>query len=230
MSENILVGTIRKHSGKGYSKALRRDGKIPGIFYIHGEDSVPLTLEAKETVSLIASKPALISLELDDGSKKEVVVREVQRDPITSAITHIDFMGITRGVKITVMVPVHIVGEPQGIKAGGILEHLTRELEIECLPKHLPDRLDVEVTELEIGDSLHIRDLSYENIRILTREDVPVVNVMVPKVVVVEEVAEVEAEEAVEAEEEVKAEERAKTADTKAAQQESTDQKSPANK
>ena len=190
MSENTLTANIRKKTGKGYVRALRRDDRIPGIFYFHGEEAVPLTFEAKQINNIIASKPALITLKFDDGSKREVVVREVQRAPLTSAITHVDLMGIKRGEKITIAVPVHLTGEPEGLKAGGILEHLTRELEVECLPKHLPEFFEVDTSELDIGDSLHVRDLSFKNIKILTREDVSVVNVILPKAVIAEEVPE----------------------------------------
>ena len=194
MSETILTATIRKETGKEISKVLRREGKIPGIFYIHGEESVPLTLEAKQVSITIASKPALISLELDDGTKKETVIRQVQRDPVTTTITHVDFMGITRGVKITVTVPVHLSGLAVGTKIGGILEHLTREIEIECLPKHMPDKLDVDVSELDLGDSIHVNDMSYDDITILTSDEVSIASVSLPKIYV-EEVEEEEEEE-----------------------------------
>ena len=200
MSENTIVAKIRKMTGKEHSKVLRREGKIPGIFYIHGEESVPLTLEAKQVSITIASKPALISLELDDGSKKEAVIRQVQRDPVTTTITHVDFMGITRGVKITVFVPMLLSGVPVGTKIGGILEHLTREIEIECLPKNLPDKLEVDVSELDLGDSIHIKDLSFDNINILTPDEVSIASVSLPKIHVEEvEEEEEELEEAAEA-------------------------------
>lgn len=198
MSETILAATIRKETGKENSKVLRREGKIPGIFYIHGEESVPLTLEAKQVSITIASKPALISLELDDGTKKETVIRQVQRDPVTTTITHVDFMGITRGVKITVTVPVHLSGVPVGTKIGGILEHLTREIEIECLPKHLPDKLEMDVSELDLGDSIHVSDMSYDDIKILTPGEVSIANVSLPKIHVEEVEEEEELEEAAE--------------------------------
>ncbi|MCH8285269.1 50S ribosomal protein L25 [candidate division KSB1 bacterium] len=200
MSENTIVAKIRKMTGKEHSKVLRREGKIPGIFYIHGEESVPLTLEAKQVSITIASKPALISLELDDGSKKEAVIRQVQRDPVTTTITHVDFMGITRGVKITVFVPMLLSGVPVGTKIGGILEHLTREIEIECLPKNLPDKLEVDVSELDLGDSIHIKDLSFDNINIVTPDEVSIASVSLPKIHVEEvEEEEEELEEAAEA-------------------------------
>jgi large subunit ribosomal protein L25 len=203
MSVNILSAAVRKNSGKEYAKALRRDGKIPGIFYIQGESPVSLTLEAKDVATLLASKPALISLELDEGKTREAVIREVQRNPITNTVTHLDLMGIKRGVKITVTVPVHLEGTPIGIKFGGIIETISRELDIECFPKDIPDSLVVDISNMDIGDSMHVSDLDFENIKILNRDDVPIVNVILPKVVVVEEeVEEEELEEGVEAPEE----------------------------
>lgn len=203
MSANILSAAVRKKSGKEFAKSLRRDGKIPGIFYIKGEDSVPLTLEAKDIAVILASKPALISLELDDGTTREAVIRQIQRDPITAFVTHLDLMGIKRGVKITVTVPVHLEGTPIGIKLGGIVETISRDLDIECLPKDIPDSLVVDISNMDIGDSLHISDLEYENIKILNRGDVPILNVILPKVVVVEEeIVEEELEEGAEVPEE----------------------------
>ncbi len=203
MSANILSAAVRKKSGKEFAKSLRRDGKIPGIFYIKGEDSVPLTLEAKDIAVILASKPALISLEFDDGTTREAVIRQIQRDPITAFVTHLDLMGIKRGVKITVTVPVHLEGTPIGIKLGGIVETISRDLDIECLPKDIPDSLVVDISNMDIGDSLHISDLEYENIKILNRGDVPILNVILPKVVVVEEeIVEEELEEGAEVPEE----------------------------
>jgi len=203
MSVNILSAVVRKNSGKEYAKALRRDGKIPGIFYIQGESPVSLTLEAKDVAAMLASKPALISLELDEGKTREAVIREVQRNPITNTVTHLDLMGIKRGVKITVTVPVHLEGTPIGIKFGGIIETISRELDIECFPKDIPDNLVVDISNMDIGNSMHVSDLDFENIKILNRDDVPIVNVILPKVVVVEEeVVEEELEEGVEAPEE----------------------------
>jgi len=109
-------------------------------------------------------------------------------------------MGITRGVKITVTVPVHLSGIPVGTKIGGILEHLTREIEIECLPKHLPDKLDVDVSELDLGDSIHVKDMSYDDIKIITPNEVSIASVSLPKIHV-EEVEEEEEEELEELEE-----------------------------
>jgi len=200
MSDKTLISQTREQSGKGYSRAIRRDGKVPGVYYFKGQDAVPLIVEEKALLGVIASKPALINLQFEDGKSKEVIIREIQRDPVTETIQHIDFMGIKRGVKITVTVPVQLVGEAAGVKQGGIVESLLREVEIECLPKHLPEQIEIDISHLEIGDSLHIRDLELENIKILTLAERGIVNVILPKVaaaaVEVEEEVEEEAEKA----------------------------------
>ncbi len=195
MSVKTLSALVRSKSGKGYAKSLRRDGKIPGIFYIRGEEAVPLTFVAKEVAATLASKPALITLEMDNGNTREVIVRDIQRDPISTTVTHLDLMGIKRGEKITVTVPIHLEGIPVGVKTGGIVENITRELDIECLPKDIPESIIVDVSKMEIGESFHIDDLELENIRILNRGDVPILNVILPKVVVIAEVVDEEAEE-----------------------------------
>jgi len=205
MSDTILTVEKRQKTGKSYARAVRRDGKIPGVFYYHGNEAVPLIIEAKTMRNILASNPALITLQMDDGSTREAIIREIQRDPVTDKIHHVDFMGIKRGVKITATVPVRWHGEALGLKAGGILEYLIRELEIECLPKHLPEKLDVDISHMNIGDSIHVGDLEFENIRILTGADATLINIRLPKVAISEAV-EAEEEEVEEEAEEAEAE------------------------
>ncbi len=201
MSDKVLQVEKRETTGKEFARSIRRDGKIPGVFYYAGKESEPLTVEVKALRMILASKPTLITLQMDDGSEKEAIIREIQRDPVSEELQHIDFMGIKRGVKITATVPLELVGEALGVKQGGIVEHLLREAEIECLPKDIPESLVVDVSELDIGNSLHVSDLEFENIRILTKPETGIVNVILPKVAIVEEVVEEELEEGEEPEE-----------------------------
>ncbi|MFC1555687.1 50S ribosomal protein L25 [candidate division KSB1 bacterium] len=202
MSNIELKVKKREKAGKGIAKAIRRDGNLPAVFYIRGEEAAPLIIEANELKIVLASKPTLITLRFEDDSEKEVIIREIQRDPVSEDIYHIDFMGITRGVKITATVPVELVGVAAGVKVGGIVEHLLREVDIEVLPKDLPDSVKIEISELEIGDSLHVSDLELENFKILARPETGVVNVVMPKVKIEEEVEEEELDEAAEGDEE----------------------------
>jgi large subunit ribosomal protein L25 len=207
MSEQILTAEIRTEKGKGCARKLRREGKVPGIYYIHGKEPIPFTVNANILSKTLASKPTLLSLELNNGKKHEAIIREVQRDPVTSVVQHIDLLGVVRGEKITVTVPVHLVGVPKGIKAGGILEHIAKELPIECLPKDLPQFLEIDVSDLELGHSLHVRDLHFEHFKILAYDDVAIANVSLPKAAIAAEAAEAAAEAA---KEEVKVEEQEK--------------------
>ncbi|MFC1564633.1 50S ribosomal protein L25 [candidate division KSB1 bacterium] len=208
MSETVLNVEIRKNTGKSFVKILRRESKIPGVFYFQGKETLPLTFDEIALKHVIASKPALIMLNFDDGTQKEAVIREIQRNPVTDKVVHVDMMGIKRGQKLKVTVPVVLIGESVGLKTGGIVEHLVKEVDIECLPKDMPDKLEVDVTEMEIGDSIHIGDLEFENIEILSNATTTLASVILPKVVV-EPVAEEELEEGEEVEGEEGAEEAA---------------------
>jgi large subunit ribosomal protein L25 len=131
-----------------------------------------------------------------EGEKqaKKCVIKEIQRDPVTGNFLHVDFLGVKMGEKIIVNVPLVLKGTAPGIKAGGIVEHLFRELEIECFPRHLPERLEVDVSTMEIGDSIHIKDLAFENIQIIDDPDETVVILEAPRVIEEEAAEEVEEE------------------------------------
>lgn len=190
----------REETGKKYPKKIRREGKLPGVFYFRGEDPIPLVVDKKELLSVISDESGVINLKFDDNSEKECVVREIQFDPINSQPIHIDFMGIKKGEKINTLVPLYLEGTPNGVKdGGGILQQTTREIEIECLPRNIPDHLSVDVSSLDLGDSIHVRDLPYEDITILSDPERSIATVIAPKVVK-EEAA--EAEEIIEVEEE----------------------------
>ena len=201
MNDNVLNAQERG-SGKSELKLLRKQKLVPGIFYTSQEQSVPIALAEVELNKLLAHKPALILLKMPDGNDRECVVRAVQRDPLWGNILHIDFMGITRGQKVTLTVPVRLLGTPEGVKEGGILEHTLRELEIECMPRHIPSHLEWDVSSMVVGDSVRVEELEYDNIVILTDPSSSLATVVPPRVEVEPVVeAEEELEEEVEGEE-----------------------------
>jgi large subunit ribosomal protein L25 len=213
MNDNVLQVKERS-SGKRDVKLIRKQKMVPGIFYTAKEPSMPIAIAEIDLRKTLARKSALITLQMPDGNERECVVREIQRDPVWGNIIHIDLMGITRGQKITVTVPLHVVGLPVGVKEGGILEHSLRELEIECLPKDIPSHLEWDVSMLKVGESIRVEKLSYENIRILTDPKIAIATVVPPKVEKVAapvEVAEVEGEEKPEEEGEKPEEEKDKS-------------------
>lgn len=189
----LIEAQKRDLVGKKNAKNYRREGYIPGVYYFHGNEAVPLLFEAMKLKQLLSGTRALIDLKIE-GQKEPLkcFLKDYQQDPLTDEPIHIDFQGVKMGEKITLEVPLILRGTPIGVKTGGIVEHLIRELEVECLPSHLPEFLEIDISNMDIGDSIHISDLSFENIRILNDAEETVVLVETPRIVVEEEVAEEE--------------------------------------
>ncbi len=198
--EKILVrADARPEVGKGVARSLRRSGLLPAVVYSGGE-SRPIKIHGKDMTKLIFSGTgdhALITIELhEDGSKKSehsVLVKDYQTDPVSDELLHVDFIEVSLKELVKVTVPVVIVKEPIGIKMGGILEHLLRDLEFECLPTQIPDKIEIDASHIDIGQSLHVSDVpEQEGIKIISDPGGVILNVSAPKVEeeVVEEVEE----------------------------------------
>jgi large subunit ribosomal protein L25 len=181
-----LRGNRREKLGKGGARKARAAGEIPGVLYGHGETPVAVSVGAREfDVALRGHKGgnAIVSLSLS-GSDFTALVRDVQYDPITHQILHLDFQHISLTESIEVSVPIHLTGIAVGVKdSGGILEPITRELEIRCLPTAIPAAIDVDVAALNIGDSIHVRDLTLTGFEVLTDPDTTIATVVPPSVV-----------------------------------------------
>jgi len=187
---------------------LRMKGRIPGVFYYRGKDNIPLSVESVDFNSLVRAKPSLIQLEIEGYDTRECVIRELQRDPVTDEIIHVDLLGIKRGQKLKVTISVRLNGIPNGVKnSGGILQQIITELDVECLPKDIPQRIELDVTSLEIGKSINVGDLDFPKLKFLADPKVVITSVVEPTVLK-EKVPE---DEEVEEAEEEKAEETEKT-------------------
>ncbi|HXI64504.1 MAG TPA: 50S ribosomal protein L25/general stress protein Ctc [Gemmatimonadales bacterium] len=179
-----LSATTRQANGKGGARQTRFRGKVPAVIYGHGRDTQSLELEAKALEkALHGIEPASTIIELSvDGKTAKTLIREIQRHPIRPDIIHVDFFEIHASEKVKLKVPVHLAGNPDGVRnAGGVLDQVTREVEIEVLPANIPDRVELDVTALKIGDSLHVRDLTIPNARILTDTDLTIATVVPPR-------------------------------------------------
>jgi len=175
MAQSTLEVKVRPEIGGGRPRQLRRQGLLPGILYSQGEESIPLTLDLeyikKATGKLRENQ--IVNLEIDrDGKKlkKPAIVKDIQIDHLAGAVIHIDFQHIALDEKLTAMVPIIPVGEAIGVtRDGGILEHILREVEIECLPTNLPEVIEVDVSALAIGDTIHIEDIpAIEGVTVVT--------------------------------------------------------------
>lgn len=196
-----LKAEPRSETGKGTNRKLRANGRIPAVIYGHGEETRPLTVDAHEVDRLFAHvhvENTIIELTIE-GEKAPVraLVREVQTHAYRANVLHIDFYQIHAGEAVTVEIPIRLLGSAVGVRAGGMMQHTLVELEIRCLPDQIPEVIEVDVTQLAIGDSVHVRDLTLpEAIESLVDPDRAVCSVIPPAVAVTPE----EAEEEVEAE------------------------------
>ncbi len=198
MDTSELHARMRDSSGKGVARKLRREGFIPAVLYGAHTASVLLALEPRALMKAVATEAGantLITLRVDgnaDLSQKVVMLRDLQVDPVRRTPLHADLYEVRMDETITVSIPVRIVGKAAGVEEGGILDHSLRELEIECLPGSIPDGVEVDVSALTIGDSIHVSDLKLpEGVKVLEDGGTPVVAVTTPAA---EEVAPVPAE------------------------------------
>ena len=201
MSENLLHAETREATGKEFAKKMRKQGKIPGIFYSRGEAPVPIILDERDSMKILAAESGLIDFQIGKKKKRKVIVKEIQTDPVKQTLVHIDVMGVHLEEKITVEVPISFIGEAIGVKQqGGILHQYFREIEVECLPLDIPEHIEIDVTNLNIGDSILLGTVKIEKVEVIGDPEQPIVNVMPPTVVKepVAEVAEVVEEEAAE--------------------------------
>lgn len=198
MSELVLQAEIREITGKEYAKKLRQQGKVPGVFYAHDEAAIAITLEEQNIKKILTSAGGLIDIQIGSKKKRKAIIKEVQTEPVRQSLVHVDVMGVQLKEKLNIEVPVHILGEAIGVKQqGGILHQYFRELEVICLPLDIPDHIDIDVSNLNLGDSISIKDLSVPNVEIVGDPQQHVISVMAPTVVKekpAEEVAEAAAE------------------------------------
>jgi len=182
-----LKGTVRPGTGKGAARKIRQGGHVPGVLYGQRLDPVLVELDGREFLRVVQGH-AISNLIVDfvvEGAAESVktLIREVQTDPLTGDVVHVDFNRISLTESIEVEVPVAVTGVPVGVKEhGGILQHAVRSLLIKCLAVNIPDEIKVDVSELMIGDSIHVSDLSLPDVEFLEEGSVSVASVVPPTV------------------------------------------------
>jgi large subunit ribosomal protein L25 len=179
----------RESFGKNEARRLRAEGRIPAVLYggqKAGENAEPIAVDPKVLMRILHSDSGLntlISLNVN-GSSTRVLVKEYQVDPVTHKLLHVDFYRIAMDKVLTVTVPVIVKGEPKGVKQqGGVLDFVHREVEVECLPADIPDKIEIDVSELLLNEAVRVRDIPPNpKFKLLTDGDVMLVHVMMPKV------------------------------------------------
>lgn len=157
-----LSATVRTESGKGAARKIRQSGGIPGVIYGHGREPQSLAINARETERLLQRIAAGSTvIELDVGGKvARTLIREIQRHPFKRSIIHIDFQELVAGETMSVRIPIVYVGVPEGVRLeGGILDQVLHELNVEVDPANIPNHIDVDVSSIKLGKSLHVSDL-----------------------------------------------------------------------
>ena len=197
--ETTLKAELRDVTGKGAAHKIRATGRVPAVLYGHGVTAANITVDARDLLHLFHSAGGtntLVDLELN-GDVHLTIPREIQRDYIHGKFLHVDFFAVRRDERITLFVPVQEVGDSVGVRAGGVVEHHLREIEIECLPTDVPEHLEADISAMEIGDMLHVRDIpAPSGVTILSPEDTPVISVITPAALRVELELELPGEEA----------------------------------
>lgn len=184
--ENLSLDVeSRSDIGKSAARRLRRSGRVPGVVYgIH--DPTPVSVDPKALEKILASSGGLnavfqINVQGEEKMVRPVLVKSLDRDPMKDDILHADFLEIRMDQKIKVDVPFLFVGESKGVKMGGVLSTLLRELEVECLPDAIPSEIEVDITEVDLNDVIHVRDIRLPgDVELVTDPEDPVVTVITP--------------------------------------------------
>ena len=184
-----LKAQKREGTGKGVARKLRQEGRVPAVLYGRELGTMHLSLDTHEVENLfhsISTENTIVGLKVEGvGELFQTLVREIQSHPFKSSLIHVDFLRIQAGVAVDVEVPLRLIGDPIGVKnSGGVLEQVLNELPVKCIPSKIPEFIEVDVSELDINDSLHVYDLELEEgINITVDEERTICAVAIPKVV-----------------------------------------------
>ncbi|SDM09056.1 50S ribosomal protein L25 [Halarsenatibacter silvermanii] len=191
MQKVEMTANKRENTGKGTARKLRREGMVPGVIYGPHRESQPLTVDPLEIREIIGENAIveLTILENDEEMETETaMLKDYQEHVIKNELLHVDFLAISMDEKITITVPTEVVGTSVGVKEGGVLQELMREVEIECYPADIPESIEVDITELDVGDSIQVSELDAgEEIEILHDPDDVLATVVPPSEEITEE-------------------------------------------
>ncbi len=181
---SLPVG-VREATGRASTRRLRREGQAPAVLYGPGiERSLPLSINMKElerVLHLSAGANVIVTLDIDGKEKKTAMFKEVVRHPVNNAIEHVDLIHVVYGTLITVEVPLQVIGKAKGQVLGGIVQHGARKMTVECMPRAIPDSLEVDITELGIGEAIHLKDIALpDGVRLTDDAEATVVSIVAP--------------------------------------------------
>ena len=180
----IVKATQRTDTGKGKVGRLRRNGTLPAVMYGHGEPSLMLATSTHEFDRLLDQMKGhspIVDVEVDGQPAQKCVIKTLQRNPMTGGLLHVDFQKVHPGEKVTMNVPVIIHGSAEGVKQGGMLDHVLRQVPVRAAIDAIPEHFEIDVTTLKIGHSIHISDLGRADLEFALPLDSPIVTVLIPR-------------------------------------------------
>jgi large subunit ribosomal protein L25 len=197
MSEVVVTAEIRTNTGKHAKHSLAK-GMVPGVYYARGEHNINVQIPAVALHQIVfTSETHIIDLRLADGSSHKCILKDVHFDPVTDRPVHFDLQGLKENERLTIEIPVSLVGgTPKGVRDGGMLHHFLHRVRVSCLPKNIPEKIEINVADLGINSFVHVRDITVPKVTVVEAPDNPIVGVMPPHVVKEEEVVAAPAEEA----------------------------------
>jgi len=183
MEKITLNGQVRENFSKSAKTQMRKDSRVPGVLYAKGISPISLEVPSTAINSLVfTTKTHLINLVLDQN-QYDCVLKDYQFDPVTDKVIHFDLQGIVAGQKIEIDIPVVFIGSAIGVKEGGQLQEFLHKINVLCFPNQIPEQIEINISNLKIGSSVHIGDLKLEDIEILHPAEAVIVGVVPPKVV-----------------------------------------------
>ena len=182
-----LTAQLRTERGKNAARALRRTGRVPAAIHGHGDESRSLSVSAYDLEQILShggtgnTGNTVIDLEIEGGGATQALIRELQVHPYRPVVLHVDFLQLHAGELVKMQVPVRVLnGEAAAHAAGGVLDQVLYSVDVECLPRDIPEAVEADATGLGLGDSIRVRDISTPNIRIINDEDLPVASMVAP--------------------------------------------------
>ena len=186
MANATLKASRRDTGGKGAARKLRGGGQVPAVLYGHGDRTESLAVDAHDLDLLlhhVNPENTLIGLEIDGGSRADVLIREIQRHPWRPEVLHVDFLLVHGDETLKLDIPVRLTGTPVGVlDEGGVLDQVIYELHVECLPRHIPEAAEVDISGLHVNESVRVGDIRIQNVTILMDDELPVASVLTPRV------------------------------------------------
>jgi len=186
--EQVLIKADKRNStGKGVARKLRAAGRIPAILYGTNVEPVSITVSARdwENITRHMKRNVIFDMEIQEGAaidKRPVMVKEIQRDGLGTNIMHIDFFQVSMEQTVEVEVPIHLSGKSKGEVLGGIVDVHLRSIKVECLPNQIPEQIVFDMTELDIGDSVHISDISLPGVKLVEHAEIAILSIIPPTV------------------------------------------------